>query len=117
MSAKQVIAIRKDLKMGKGKVCTQVAHASLESAEVAREGYSKIYRKWKGEGAKKVVVVVESEEELGRLFQEARAMDLPCYLVKDAGRTQVLPGTPTALAIGPCEEERVDAITSHLKLL
>lgn len=114
---KQVVAVRRDLKMGKGKTCAQVAHASLESAEAAREEHGELYREWKEEGGKKVVVVVESEEELGSLFEKARSLRLPCYLVRDSGLTQLEPGTVTALGMGPAQEEKLDRLTSHLKLL
>jgi len=117
MAIKQVIVVRKDLKMGKGKTCAQVAHASLAAAEIAMESYREYYLEWKQTGEKKVVLAGESQEHRGRLFEETKKLNLPCYLVRDAGLTQLPPGTTTALAIGPAPEEKVDKITSELKLL
>ncbi len=111
---KQVIAVRTDLKMGKGKIAAQVAHASL--ASFLRAGFF-ARRKWLKEGMKKVVVRVGSEKELLEIYERAKKSHLPCALVRDAGLTQVEPGSATAAAIGPAEEERIDEITGHLKLL
>ena len=110
---KQVIVIRADLKMGKGKACAQVAHASLE-AYLKAEG--RVRERWRREGAKKVVVKVNSEEELMEVFRKALELGLPVVLIRDAGLTQLPPGTPTAVGIGPAEEEKLDSITGELKL-
>ena len=111
---KQVIVIRKDLKMGLGKTIAQACHASLGAVKKVEKS---ILEKWEEEGAKKVVVKVSSLEELLELYEKAKKSKLPCFLVKDAGLTQLEPGTVTALAIGPAEDEKIDEITGHLKLL
>jgi PTH2 family peptidyl-tRNA hydrolase len=111
---KQVIVVRTDLKMGKGKLAAQVAHASL--AAFLKTSYSK-RKKWLEEGAKKVVLKVSSEEELLKLYRKAKKEKLPCEIIADRGLTQLKPGTFTALAIGPEKDERVDKITGDLKLL
>jgi len=110
---KQVIVVRKDLEMGKGKLATEVAHASFGAARVADE---KIVKKWEG-FAKKVVLKVESQKELKDIYKEAKKGKLPCFLVKDAGLTQLKSGTVTAVGIGPAEEKKIDKITGKLKLL
>jgi len=111
---KQVITVRKDLKLDKGKLAVQVAHASLESYKKAdphsREG-------WEKEGAKKVVVKAEGLKELLDIQKKARTLGLPCSLIRDAGRTQLKPGTITCLGIGPDSEERIDKVTVKLKIL
>lgn len=111
---KQVIVVRTDLKMGKGKLAAQVAHASI--AAFLKAGFF-ARRKWLVQGMKKVVLKAESEKELLELYEKARKKKLPCTLIKDAGLTQLEPGTITALAIGPAEDEKIDEITGHLKLL
>lgn len=114
---KQAIVVRSDLKMGKGKVAAQVAHASLASAEAARERKSAWYDGWKEEGQAKIVLKVESEEELNQLFRKARSAGLPASLIQDRGLTQVEPGTVTCLGIGPGPDAAIDEITGKLKLL
>jgi PTH2 family peptidyl-tRNA hydrolase len=117
MEYKQVIVVRTDLKMGKGKTCAQAAHAALGSAEKASRYEKRWYEAWKGEGQKKVVVKIKGEKELYRLYEDAKGLGLPCFIVNDAGLTQLPPGTTTALAIGPAPEDKVDRVTGELGLL
>jgi len=42
---------------------------------------------------------------------------LAAAIIRDAGRTQLAPGTPTCCAIGPAENSRIDAVTGGLSLL
>lgn len=114
MAFKQAIVLRSDLKMGKGKLCAQSAHASLLA--VKKASASAIAR-WEASGSEKIVVKVSSEKELRELEKKARNLKLPCALVRDAGFTQIPAGSLTALAIGPAEEKRVDEVTGKLKLL
>ncbi|HLD49383.1 MAG TPA: peptidyl-tRNA hydrolase Pth2 [archaeon] len=111
---KQAIVIRSDLKMGKGKMAAQAAHASIESAGRADK---KIFDEWKKEGQKKVVLKVGSESELIILKEKCKKEKMSCALIHDAGLTQLEPYTTTALGIGPDREEKIDKITGHLKLL
>jgi PTH2 family peptidyl-tRNA hydrolase len=114
---KQAIVVRSDLKMGKGKLAAQVAHASLSAAELARLRKPGWYEGWKEGGQAKIVLKIESEELLTDLFQKAKSAGLPASLVEDRGLTQVEPGTVTCLAVGPGPEAEIDGITGKLKLL
>lgn len=114
---KQVIVARTDLKMGKGKLAAQVAHASLSAAEEAMARRREWFEQWKADGQKKVVVKVGSEAELDEVFRKARSTRLPAAIINDRGLTQLEPGTATCVGIGPCPDEQVDAITGRLKLL
>lgn len=110
---KQAIVARADLGMGEGKLAAQVAHASLQAHEDADE---QARREWKGGGQKKVVLRADSESELFELAERADVERLPHALVRDAGHTQLDPGTTTALAVGPAADDRVDAVTGDLPL-
>lgn len=114
---KQVIVVRKDLKMGMGKLVSQACHACLDSSEEVRMHNPRLWKAWHMEGAKKVVVKVQSLEELLDLKDKAARLRISNVLVVDRGLTQIDPNTPTALGIGPAEIEDVDKITKHLKLL
>lgn len=111
---KQCIIVREDLKLSKGKVAVQVAHAAIEAYERADE---KVRDAWRTEGQKKVALKVSSLAELMELKVKAESMGFACALIRDAGLTEVPPGTVTALGIGPDKAEKLDAVTRDLKLL
>jgi len=110
---KQAIVARADLGMGAGKLAAQVAHASLQAYEAAPAATR---REWQGGGQKKIVLRADSETQLFDLAERAEVEGLAHALVRDAGHTQLEPGTTTALAVGPAGEEAVDAVTGDLPL-
>ncbi|MBS7658040.1 MAG: peptidyl-tRNA hydrolase Pth2 [Candidatus Bathyarchaeia archaeon] len=114
---KQVIVVRSDLKMSKGKIAVQVAHAAVSAAEKARNMNEKEWQEWIQEGQKKVVVKVKSLEELLKLMKESEKAGLPTVLIEDKGLTEIPPGTITCLGIGPALSEKIDKITGNLPLL
>jgi len=111
---KQVIIIRTDLKMGKGKIAAQSSHASVASMLKARK---EDMEEWMEGGMKKVVLKVASEKELLEISKKARKEKLPHELIIDAGLTQIEPGSATALGIGPAEDAKINKLTGKLKLL
>lgn len=111
---KQSIVIRRDLKMGKGKIAAHCSHASLEAALKSDQ---EILKKWMKEGAKKVVLKVGSEKELKEIFDKSKKEKMVSVLIRDAGLTQLKKGTATAVAIGPDDEKKINKITGKLKLL
>ena len=113
---KMVVAIRKDLDIGKGKMAAQVAHAAVNLALYSEKKNKKVFRNWESFGAKKVVVRVSGLEELYRLKQMAEGKGLATSLISDAGLTQIPPGTVTCLGIGPAESSVIDDITGNLPL-
>ena len=112
MVLKQVIVVRSDVKMGKGKLAGQVAHAAVSAADK-----SKWKKEWLYDSQMKAVLKCSSFEELVGLYERAKRAGLPAELISDAGRTQIPEGTTTCLGIGPAPEEDIDRITGHLKLL
>ncbi len=111
---KQVIVARNDLGMGSGKLAAQVAHAALDAYDGADDDLAE---QWRADGQPKIVLRADDAATLQDLHEEARRAGLPRALVRDAGRTQLEPGTLTALAIGPARAEDIDRITGHLSLL
>lgn len=117
---KQVIIIRKDLNMRKGKMAAQGAHASLgvlldENGGIRKNPY---FQDWLQNGQTKIVLGVDSEQELQNLFFQAAKAKLPVKLVVDAGKTEFDGiSTKTAIAIGPWDESAIDEITGDLTLL
>lgn len=109
---KQVIVVRRDVRMGKGKLAAQVAHASVAAAEKSRWK-----SEWLNESQKKTVLRCDSLQELLKLHDEAKLAGLPVSLITDAGHTQLPEGTVTCVGIGPAPDEKIDKITGKLKLL
>jgi len=112
---KQVIVIRKDLKMRRGKEIAQGCHACMK-ATLENMDHPDV-KEWLNGIFKKVVVRVDSEEELLTIYQKALNANLVCSLIQDAGRTE-FHGVPTytTVAVGPADDERIDQVTGHLKL-
>lgn len=121
---KQVIVVRKDLNMRKGKIAAQAAHAVLNSflddtGHGARTiSLNEIDIEWLRTGATKICVYVESEHELEEIYHKASRANLPCSMIIDAGLTE-FHGVPTktVVAVGPAKTSEIDKITGHLKLL
>ena len=138
MPVKQVIVIRKDLKMRRGKEIAQGSHASMAflSNRIRKELDQKHPLPWAGtvklldvlhlseqeiewikNSFAKVTVRVNSEEELMEVKQKAEDEGLVCELIVDSGKTEFdgVP-TPTCIAIGPDDAEKIDKVTGDLKL-
>ena len=111
---KQCIIIRQDLKLSRGKLAVQVAHAAVSASEHAD---ASARRAWKDGGQKKIVLQVKTLSEMYELKMDAEAAGLPTSLISDAGLTEVPPGTVTALGIGPALSERLDGVTGELQLV
>jgi PTH2 family peptidyl-tRNA hydrolase len=114
---KQVIVVRKDIAMGRGKLAAQVAHASVLAVENARSTRENWFNLWFKTGQAKVVLKAENLTELIKLEDHARTIGLPTVRVQDSGLTQIPSGTITCIGIGPGPVELIDKVTSYLKLL
>lgn len=141
MKSKQVIVLRKDLNMRKGKMVAQGAHASLKVildmmnnhsgfkyiASQGKNGHTTFtltveagtpVHDWLTDKFTKVCVSVNSEQELLELYEKSKSINIPSSLITDAGLTE-FGGVPTntAIAIGPAWEDDINQITGHLPLL
>lgn len=114
---KQAIVIRSDLGMGKGKIAGQVSHASVSSYNLVRRANPEIAAEWEMQGQKKIVLKVDGEQELLDYFNQCKRAGIPCGLIRDAGHTQLEPGTLTCFGAGPWDEKELDKILGELKLL
>jgi len=111
---KQAIVVRSDLKLSRGKLSVQVAHASVSALGMAGKSDA-VY--WKNEGQKKIVLKVENVEELLELEKRCNKLKIPCSIIRDAGMTELPKGTITCLGIGPGKEEKINKVTGNLPLL
>lgn len=127
MSVKQIICIRKDLKMRRGKEISQGSHGVmmwlLKRMKEQGENFNPEHSftndelEWINGKFTKICCYVNSEEELLELHKKALNAGLLSNLVTDAGLTEFGgKATNTCICIGPDNSEEIDKITSHLKL-
>jgi peptidyl-tRNA hydrolase, PTH2 family len=128
-STKQVIVIRRDLRMRRGKEIAQGAHASMAwlrqrvmprmtpAGTVDHVQFSSAERAWLEGSLRKVTVKVGSEAELLAVYEKALEAGLAAHLITDRGLTE-FGGVPTrtCLAIGPDYDELIDPVTGDLEL-
>ena len=124
---KQVIVMRKDLNMRKGKMISQGSHASMkflfDLSKKSENGFIFDYpdedvKSWIESNFRKITVSVDSEQELLAIYEQAKEKGLIVSLITDNGLTEFngIP-TNTCIAIGPCDDDKVNPLTGHLKLL
>lgn len=125
---KQVIVVRKDLHMRAGKIAAQVAHASMAAILNTGKYVGDTFQitldpncaleVWFSGKFTKIVVSVNSEEELLAIQEKAINANLRQALITDCGATE-FHGVPTktCLAIGPDWPDNIDPITNTLSLL
>lgn len=114
---KMVMVVRSDLKMGTGKVAAQCCHACLGLYKAQVKKDLPRLQAWEKSAYKKVVLKCNSENDMLKIAEVARSKKLEYYIVRDAGRTQIAPGSKTVLSIGPATEEELNEVTNYLKLL
>jgi PTH2 family peptidyl-tRNA hydrolase len=118
---KQIILMRTDLNMSRGKMCAQAAHASARAIfewQNQKQATRNVYMVWKYGSAAKICLQVGSEQELLELVEKATQAGIINALICDEGRTE-FEGIPTltCAAIGPANPDDINAITGQLKLL
>jgi peptidyl-tRNA hydrolase, PTH2 family len=114
MEYKQVILVRDDLKLPKGKMSAQVSHASVDCVLKSEKRF---VHEWKQQGAKKVVLRVPDEKELLKFKSILDDEGIMTALIKDAGHTVVEPGTITCLGAGPDQSDKIDKVTGNLRMV
>lgn len=132
--AKQVIVIRRDLGMRRGKEIAQGAHASQawlvsrlqqRTRGISAEfGGGAVYvvdlneaeKAWTEGHFTKIVCQVPGQAELVAIYEAAKEAGLGAYLITDAGFTEFKEPTMTAVGIGPDWADEVDKVTGELKL-
>lgn len=118
---KLAIVLNDALGMSKGKLCSQAAHAALGAYRVACSDSASFNQQsslnlWLLVGEPKIVLKASGEEKLLQLGKEAQENGLAYSIIRDAGHTQVAPGSVTAVALLGTNHQ-VDEISGNLKLL
>lgn len=109
---KVLIVINTDLRMTTGKIISQACHAT---SEVILKTERDTLEAWLRDGQPKIIVKANRLQMIN-MVNECISRRLPIHFVYDAGRTQVLPGANTVIAIGPESKEVIDEVTGGLKL-
>ena len=108
---------RSDLKLSKGKLAAQCAHAAVRCALRARSRKARLVERWSKSGARKIVLECENVNELLQLKEQAKESGMVAMLIEDAGHTEIPAGTITVLGIGPAPKSSIDDLVKHLKLV
>lgn len=109
------LIVRKDLRLSAGKVAVQCSHAAVSCALVARKHEPRLMERWQSSGGRKISLAVDSLDLLKELMIKAKSAGLITHMVKDAGHTEIPPGTITVLGIGPAPKSSINALTGELK--
>lgn len=115
---KMMLCIRMDLKMQKGKMCSQAGHATLGLYKkiMKKKKCEKMLEAWENNGTKKIAAKLKDEAAMNLLISKATDAGIEFYTVQDAGRTQVAAGSRTVIALIDYEN-KLNTITGRLKLL
>lgn len=112
-----VLVTRNDLNLSSGKLAAQCSHATAECILKAKRQSPQILDKYLKTGARKIVCTTTNVDALKRIYGEAKDAGLICYMVRDAGHTEIPAGTVTVVGIGPGMRNSIDKITSSLPLV
>jgi len=112
-----VLVTRNDLNLSSGKLAAQCSHATAECILKAKLQSPQILDKYLKSGARKIVCATTNVDTLKRIYGEAKDAGLICYMVRDAGHTEIPAGTVTVVGIGPGMRNSIDKITSSLPLV
>lgn len=102
--------------MQKGKVAAQCGHAAVAAYVKGMKLAPKMVKRWMTFGGTKITLKLDTEDELLKVEKEAKKLHLLTSVVRDAGQTQVAPGSRTVIAVGPAPQSILNKVTGHLKL-
>jgi PTH2 family peptidyl-tRNA hydrolase len=108
------ILVRTDLGLSLGKAVVQGAHAAEGAIALAPP---ETLAAWAETGRTKITLALPNEAAWRRAVADATAAGLPFAAIRDAGRTEIAPNTPTAIGVGPCRRADLTGVLRHLRLL
>ena len=111
---KQVIVVHDALGLPRGRLATEVAHASIAAFLAASP---EAQRQWLDEGMPKVVLRCDSEADMLGLHSAADRAGLPAQLLRDEGHSATPRGGATCLGLGPADNVELETITDNLCLV
>merc|ERR1712088_494923 len=100
-----------------GKMAAQVGHASNPISSLTDLKAYRCHTLWRVQAQPKIVVAAKDKQHLYDLQDLCFEHKIPSKIIHDAGRTQIDPGSVTALRIGPYYSDEIDKVSGNLKLL
>ena len=88
---------------------------AVASLQRAKKTHSRMVQRWKESASRKICLAVDDEEEIEYFLNLVQEASLPFALIKDAGLTEVAPGTVTVLGVGPAPRHTMDSLFGELK--
>ena len=115
---KMIMCVRMDLKMDKGKIAAQCSHSAIGIYKklIKAKKYEKMLESWENNGQKKIVAKLKSEKEMNLIVSKATDAGILFEVITDAGKTQVVAGSRTVIALIDFEN-KLDTVTGRLKLM
>lgn len=114
---KMWLAVRTDLALSRGKLAVQATHAAGWLHLIVAQDNPDLMRAYLSDATPKIAVSVESGAALDRVESEAKAAGIPCFVVADAGRTEIEGGTRTVCMFGPAYRDDLPDYLRRLRLL
>ncbi|ORX81031.1 peptidyl-tRNA hydrolase II [Anaeromyces robustus] len=109
--AKLNIVIRGDAKIDKQRLIKLATQSTLAAIDIGSEYNPQVYKRWSREGQPKVTLKCPNEEEMNNLIKSANKNKVHVQCINDKATNK-----PILLAVGPDYEEKINAVTGHLKL-
>lgn len=113
---KMVFFVRRDLKMGKGKIGSQCAHASIGLYKKLLKNKNNLLEHWENTGSKKIVLKVDNEKNFGDILVYCDKNNILNHTIIDAGKTQIAANSKTVLVIIE-ENKKLNNLTRNYKLM
>lgn len=111
------LIVRKSLNMSPGKIAAQVGHGvqmmTMQYCNKEKHLASslEIFDKWINQSSRKIVLIAK-DNQWGKIKQECK-----CFLVRDAGITQIEAGSETVIALWPMYKSDAPKVIKRLQVL
>ncbi len=114
---KMWLAVRQDIKMSKGKLAAQSGHAFGDLYLKARDQVPDLFRQYQEHATPKVTVKAKNADTMDRIAAECLTAGICYEWVRDAGRSELEPGTLTVIAFGPAYLDELPKFLQRLQVL
>lgn len=107
------IFLNKGIKMSKGKIAVQAAHASCKAMVISKP---EILKEWDNGPFVKIMLEALNDKHIYTIEKYLNDNNIHCITICDEGRTEIEPGSITALGVEIIDREKYKPIMSGFKL-